>query len=77
MRSEEPANPFVGIPCRECGSASLRLEYREETYDVRPLGTWSLSGAQMKVSAHATSWPWCVCGDCGAASRGKAATMTP
>jgi hypothetical protein len=63
-------NPFVGIPCRDCGQATLRLEYRKELV-AKPLGTWSLAGAQMKTAAVEGEWPWCVCDNCGGESRGK------
>lgn len=63
-------NPFEGIPCRKCGAKELRLEWRN-TLTAKPLGTHSLSGSQLKVSATAGSWPWCVCGACGAESKGK------
>lgn len=65
-----PPSPFAGIPCRECGHAELRLEMRPRLIS-RPLGTWSLSGAQIKTSAREIQWPWCVCDHCGAESEGK------
>lgn len=67
-------NPFHGLPCGECGYPALVLEMRAETrLTARPLGSHSLAGAQLKVSAVAASvsWPWCVCRHCGRESRGK------
>jgi hypothetical protein len=61
-------SPFAGIPCRKCGVPALRLEKRLE---ARPIGSFSIAGAQTKVSA--LEWPWCVCDSCGAESRGKRA----
>ena len=63
-------DPFRGIPCRECGRAALRLEYREE-FQTRPFGTVSLAGVQTKTAGQWVQWPWCVCSDCGAESKGK------
>ncbi|ARD42503.1 hypothetical protein [Actinomyces gaoshouyii] len=55
--------------CARCGiDGQLRIEYRME---AKPLGTFSLAGAQMKVAA--TRWPWMVCGACGATCRGEPA----
>jgi len=63
-------NPFVGLPCRDCGALKLRLEWRKELV-AHPLGSHSLAGAQMKTSATERDWPWCVCDGCGAECRGK------
>lgn len=66
-----PSNPFEGMPCRECGQVALRLEFRP-VIQAKPLGTHSLSGNQLKVSAHKIDrWPWCACMACGAAKPGK------
>lgn len=55
--------------CSKCGTdGSLRIEYRLR---VKPIGTWALAGAQMKVTA--TRWPYMVCDACGARSAGKPA----
>lgn len=59
-------NPFAGIPCRDCGEPRLKLVWKLE---VRPLGTFSLAGAQLKASAR--EHPYCVCEGCGAESRGR------
>lgn len=64
-------NPFVGIPCVKCGVPALRLEWRLQ---ARPIGTFSLSGAQLKVSAH--SHPYCVCDNCHAECAGKTTDLT-
>lgn len=52
--------------CQYCGHKGLRIVWR-----LRPsqIGTFSLSGAQMKVSAR--DWPWAVCDGCGHESRGE------
>lgn len=61
----------VPAPCPECGG-TLRVQLRD-TIIPKPVGTFSLSGQGMKVSATVESWPWAVC-DSGdfekAASRG-------
>lgn len=44
------------VPCPRCGELTLRLETRLE---ARPLGTWSLAGAQPKTSV--VEWPYAVC----------------
>jgi hypothetical protein len=51
-----------------CGKNSPRVEWRLE---AKPIGTFSLAGQQMKVTA--TEWPWLVCDGCGRESRGKLA----
>lgn len=66
-------NPFQGVPCRNCGQETLRLEWRDRLI-AKPLGSHSLAGAQMKTSALEVSWPWCVCDTCGAESEGKPTT---
>lgn len=53
-------------PCPRCGQKTLRIEWRLE---VKPIGSFSLSGQQMKASA--LEWPWLVCGNCGVEGRGK------
>lgn len=53
-------------PCPACGSKSLRIEERLTT---KPIGSFSLAGVQMKVSA--VSKPWLVCGTCGIEAEGK------
>ena len=52
-------------PCPVCGALALRIE---ERLTAKPIGTYSLAGAQMKVSVLV---PWLVCGSCGAAAEGK------
>src|SRR5437764_1011724 len=39
------------VPCPNCGQHALTIETR---YQAKPLGTYSLSGTQMKFSATAT-----------------------
>lgn len=58
---------LAAVPCTACGKVGgLRIEERLE---ARPLGTWSLAGAQLKVNAR--RWPWMVCDHCKAECRGK------
>lgn len=59
---------LAGADCRYCSHHGLSLEMRLES---KPLGTWSLSGMQMKVIA--THHPYAVCPSCGHASRGEPA----
>jgi hypothetical protein len=60
-------------PCRDCGPAGkLRIVHR---LVARPIGTFSLAGAQMKVSAY--WWPWMVCDNCGGESKGKFVPAVP
>lgn len=58
------------VPCARCGVHALELFLKLE---ARPLGTWSLAGAQLKTSA--TTWPYVRCdvgrGGCGAECRGR------
>lgn len=54
------------IACTKCGSRLLRIEIRLE---AKPIGTWSLSGNQMKTVAE--EWPYMVCDGCGSECRGK------
>jgi hypothetical protein len=63
-------NPLAGLPCKYCGSPDIWVELRPRI-TARPLGTWSLAGAQLKTSAIETTWPWAVCGGCGHESEGK------
>jgi hypothetical protein len=59
------------IPCSRCLVAGgLRIEMRK-TLQGKPLGTFSLSGRTMKVSASWVEWPWMVCDLCQGESRGK------
>lgn len=66
-RSEpiRPSQP-LGAYCRHCGSADTWIEWRVE---ARPLGSYSLAGAQVKASAR--EWPYAACGECGHVSRGE------
>lgn len=63
-------NPLAGVPCVKCGALALRVEARDELV-ARPIGTYSLAGAQLKTSVVERSWPWAVCDGCGGESRGK------
>lgn len=53
-------------PCPACGQQALRIEWR---LTARPVGDYSLAGAQMKFSAREV--PWVVCDGCGVAAQGK------
>lgn len=60
-----------GMWCKHCGPEfPLRVEWREELV-AKPLTSFSLAGAQMKVSAVKREWPYAVCDSCGRESRGK------
>ncbi|MFZ2238016.1 MAG: hypothetical protein WAV90_00575 [Gordonia amarae] len=60
-----------GLWCRHCGPEHpLRIEWRDEIV-ARPLGSFSLAGAQMKFSATKRQWPWAICDNCGHESKGK------
>ena len=56
----------LGARCRYCGSAETWIEWLME---ARPVGSFSLAGAQMKFSAN--HWPHAVCDGCGHISRGE------
>ena len=56
---------LAGVPCRNCGSATLRVEWRLERVETG----YSLAGVQTKFAMR--EWPYAVCGTCGAESRGK------
>jgi hypothetical protein len=61
--------PVAG-PCGNCGTVGqLRIEHRMV---ARPIGSFSLAGQQMKVSARL--WPYMVCDGCGAECEGKLVT---
>lgn len=49
-------NPLAGLACKYCGSPDIWVEERPEII-AKPLGTWSLAGAQLKTSAVVTTWP--------------------
>lgn len=53
-------------PCPSCGEDALRIEFRLR---CKPIGSFSLTGAQMKLSAQ--EWPWLVCDSCGIEAEGK------
>lgn len=59
---------LTDVPCPRCQNTTLVVEDRLE---ARPLGTWSLSGAQLKTSA--VAWPYAVCHTegCGFTKRAK------
>ena len=63
------------VQCVYCGTlGAVRFEWREKLI-AKPLGTFSITGAQMKTVARAVQWPWAVCrsdlGGCGHESEGK------
>lgn len=65
-------NPLTGVPCRDCGQLTLRIEWRSKLV-AKPTGSYSLAGAQPKVAAEEKPWPWAVCDNCGDESEGKPA----
>lgn len=61
-------NPIKDIPCPECGEQKMHVEHRPVTViEAKPLGSHSLSGNTLKVSAmeKVVQWPWAVCEGCG------------
>lgn len=55
-----PLTDVANTPCPSCGEKTLRIEAR---LAAKPIGDFSLAGAQMKVSA--VEVPWLVCDNCG------------
>lgn len=53
-------------PCPSCGASPLELSWG---LVARPLGTWSLAGAQMKTSA--VEWATVSCPACGVQVPGR------
>ena len=53
-------------PCPACGAMALRIEERLTAAEI---GTFSLAGQAMKVSASLV--PWLVCDGCGIEAKGK------
>lgn len=53
-------------PCPACGQTTLSIE---ERFEPKPVGTWSLAGAQMKLTGK--MWPYVRCSNCGVEARGK------
>lgn len=51
--------------CRHCGHTGIRIEMRLE---AKPLGSFSLAGAQTKFSVR--EHPYAVCEECEHVSRG-------
>jgi hypothetical protein len=70
--NDAPERKPLGAPCRYCGSGDTWVEWRLE---AKPLGSFSLAGAQMKFSAN--RWPYAVCDGCGHVSRGEPTTVIP
>lgn len=59
------------VPCTKCQlPGGLRIEMRTEV-EAKPLGSYSLAGEQVKVSAHVSDRPWMVCDLCNAECKGK------
>jgi hypothetical protein len=56
--------------CRHCGHEGLVPHWRSKLV-LKPPGTYSLAGAQLKASAHLIPWPWVSCPRCGHNSEGK------
>lgn len=59
------------ILCPNCGKNTLRLEMRMGPLKVKPIGTFSLAGAQMKMAATMEAEGFLVCNDCGFEKKGK------
>lgn len=57
-----------GWPCPQCGERSLELSWR---LVAKPLGTFSLSGSQLKFSANEI--PFIHCNGCGLTAEGNVA----
>lgn len=52
--------------CPACGHEGMRIEWRLK---ARPLGSFSLAGSQMKVSA--TETPYLICDGCDIEAEGE------
>jgi hypothetical protein len=50
--------------CRYCGHVGLVPHWRSK-FVAKPLGTWSLAGAQLKANGWLIAWPWVSCPGCG------------
>lgn len=57
---------YPDVQCVYCKGFGIRIETRLE---AKPIGTYSIAGAQDKVVAQ--EWPYAVCLSCGHESRGK------
>lgn len=55
-------------PCPKCNRVGLRIEWR---FKAQPLGSYSLAGAQPKVSAYRV--PVLLCDNCGLSCEGRLA----
>ena len=66
-------NPLVDATCRHCDTHGMI--YVELRLEARPVGSFSLSGAQVKVSA--SGHPYAVCAACGHESRGEVEAAEP
>lgn len=65
----EHTHPNVAdTPCPGCGNKTLAIEMR---LTASPVGTFSLAGVGMKVTA--ATKPWLVCTNCGIEAEGKSA----
>lgn len=63
-------NPLEGVPCKRCGKRTLHIELRPNV-TAKDIGSFSIAGQQVKFCANVDPWPWAVCGNCGAESKGK------
>jgi len=61
-------NTIEETPCPSCGEKTLRIEFK---MTIKPIGTFSLAGAQMKFSSRMV--PWLICGNCGIKAEGHMA----
>lgn len=51
-----PANYSITSPCPTCGSETLNVEFRLRS---KPIGTFSVAGAQPKVAVEYSLWLDC------------------
>lgn len=66
LRTED----YPEIVCRYCGHQGCRMEVHMELVD-KPVGTWSLAGAQPKTVVEERPWYFLRCLGCNHVSRGQ------
>ena len=52
-------------PCPACGETALRIQWKLKS---KPIGSFSLSGGQMKTVVR--PWPYLICDKCGIEAEG-------
>ena len=70
MLMVEMTEQMAGVRCKYCGVRGRIVAHWK--VEVKPPGTFSLSGNTMKVPA--LWWPYATCGACGHESRGQDVT---